>query len=72
METNMADKFECDSCKQIFNPEQKRGYIELKANGWDSMPHANFSGRLDLCNGCFEQYQAKFIQVTPALKPFRG
>jgi hypothetical protein len=71
-DVNMADKFECDSCKKIFDPDQKRGHVELKAIGWDSLPHANFSARLDLCKGCFDKYQAMFIQITPSLKPFRG
>ncbi len=72
METNMAEKFECDSCKNIFNPDQKRGYVELKAIGWETLPHANFSPRLDLWLGCFVKYQAKFVEITPSLKPFRG
>ncbi len=72
MDVNMADKFECDSCKQIYDPDQKRGTLELKAIGWDSMPHANFSGRLDLCVKCFNEYQAKFQHINPALTPFRG
>lgn len=68
----MADKFECDSCKEVFDLDQKRGYIELVAKGWDTLPHANFKGRLDLCNGCFDKYQAQFVNVNPQLKPFSG
>ncbi len=68
----MAMKFECDSCKETFDPEYHRGYIELVAKGSDNLPHANFKGRLDLCNKCFEKYQNMFVNVNPQLKPFTG
>jgi hypothetical protein len=68
----MADKFQCDSCKQMFKPLEKRGTIELKADGSDVLPHANFVGKLDLCNTCFAKYEQMFIHVNPELTPFVG
>ncbi len=68
----MADKFECDSCKKTFNPDQKRGSITLEAIGADVMPSLNPKIKLDLCVGCFQQYHDKFIHINPQLAPFRG
>ena len=71
-DTVMANKFECDSCKELFEPDMKRGYIELNAINSDILPHANFRAKLDLCNGCFNKYQQMFININPLLKPFTG
>ncbi len=69
---SMADKFECDSCKETFDPEQKRGSVTLDAINSDIMPSLNPKIKLDLCNKCFEKYHNMFINITPKLAPFRG
>ncbi len=68
----MADKFECDSCKQTFAPEEKKGSITLDAIGSNFMPSINPKIKLDLCTGCFDKYHAQFIAINPQLAPFRG
>jgi hypothetical protein len=68
----MADKFECDSCKKIWEPTQKRGTITLDAIGSATMPSLNPKITLDLCNGCFDKYLQAFIHINPQLAPFRG
>lgn len=69
---NMADKFECDSCKEMFNPDQKKGTLTLDAINSNIMPSLNPKITLDLCTGCFDKYHAKFISINPQLAPFRG
>lgn len=68
----MADKFECDSCKEIKDPDQKRGTITLAAHNWETLPHANPKITLDLCRTCFEKYHNMFVSINPQLAPFRG
>lgn len=69
---NMADKFECDSCKGMFNPDQKKGTLTLDAINSNIMPSLNPKITLDLCTGCFDKHHAKFIAINPELAPFRG
>lgn len=68
----MADKFECDSCKQLKSPDEKRGTLELKAFGCDTLPHANFSGKLEICGICFSKYQKMFMDINPMLAAKMG
>lgn len=68
----MAAKFECDSCKEVKDPDEKRGTITLAADGWDSLPHQNPKLVLDLCRTCFDKYHNMFVHITPKLAPFRG
>lgn len=68
----MADKFECDSCKQTYNPEEKRGTITLDAIGSDVMPSVNPKIKLDLCKTCFVKFHGQFVHINPLLAPFTG
>lgn len=68
----MADKFECDSCKEIKEPTEKRGTLTLDAKMSDVMPSLNPKITLDLCTVCFQKYYDKFVEINPQLAPFRG
>jgi hypothetical protein len=58
------EKFECDKCHKIFHPNKKKATLELIELGADTLPHAHFRQKLDICIHCFEALKAMF-QALP-------